>query len=158
MKWGAQEFTGTSFAEHFSVLDEKAKPVATFADGTPAGYEHAYGKGRAILLGTFAGQSNEAEPVAMHPLGGILVKWAGLTEPSLKAPALVELREMDGEKGRFVFFFNHGEKTAEVEFTEELERPAERAGNRSWRGDKSGGKKICGEDGSPGTGGENLQN
>jgi beta-galactosidase len=124
VKWGAQEFTGTSFAEHFSVLDEKAKPVATFADGTPAGYEHAYEKGRAILLGTFAGQSNEAKPAAMHPLGGILVKWAGLTEPSLKAPASVELREMDGEKGRFVFFFNHGEKTAEVEFTEELERPA----------------------------------
>ena len=124
VKWGAQEFAGASFAEHFSVLDDKAKPVATFADGTPAGYEHTYGKGRAILLGTFAGQSNEATPVAMHPLGGILMKWAGLTEPSLKAPALVELREMDGGKGRFVFFFNHGERTAEVEFTEELERTA----------------------------------
>ena len=60
----------------------------------------------------------------MHPLGGILVKWAGLAGPSLKAPALVELREMDGDKGRFVFFFNHGEKAAQVEFTEELERPA----------------------------------
>jgi hypothetical protein len=60
----------------------------------------------------------------MHPLGGILMKWAGLTQPSLKAPALVELREMDGEKGRFVFFFNHGEQTAEVEFAEELEGPA----------------------------------
>lgn len=124
VKWGEQEFTGTSFAEHFSVLDDKARVVAKFGDGTPAGYEHAYGKGSAVLLGTFAGQSNEAQPVAMHPLGGILVKWAGLTEPSLKAPALVELREMDAEKGRFVFLFNHGEKTGEVEFTEELERPA----------------------------------
>ncbi|HEX4784956.1 MAG TPA: beta-galactosidase [Candidatus Sulfotelmatobacter sp.] len=124
VKWGAQEFTGISFAEHFSVLDEKAKPVATFADGTPAAYEHTYGKGRAILLGTFAGQSNEANPVTMHPLGGILVKWAGLTEPSLKAPALVELREMDGEKGRFVFFFNHAQKPAQVELSEELDRPA----------------------------------
>ena len=124
VKWGAREFTGTSFAEHFMVVDEKAKPVATFADGTAAGYEHAYGKGRTIILGTFAGQSNEAKPVAMHPLGDILVKWAGLTEPSLKAPPLVELREMDGETGRFVFFFNNGEKTAQVEFTEELQRPA----------------------------------
>ncbi len=124
VKWGAQEFTGTSFAEHFSVLDDKAKVMAKFADGTPAGYEHAYGKGSAILLGTFAGQSDEAKPVAMHPLGGILAKWAGLTEPALKAPALVELREMDGKKGRFVFFFNHGEKAAKVEFTEELERSA----------------------------------
>ena len=124
VKWGGEEFAGTSFLEHFSVLDEGARLVAKFADGTPAAYEHAYGKGSAILLGTFAGQSDEAKPVAMHPLGGILAKWAGLTEPALKAPALVELREMDGKKGRFVFFFNHGEKAAKVEFTEELERSA----------------------------------
>jgi hypothetical protein len=101
--------------EHFSVLDEKAKLVAKFADGTTAGYEHGYGKGSAILLGTFVGQWNGAKPVAMHPLGGILATWAaGLTEPALKAPTLVELREMDGEKGHFVLFFNHGEKAAEV--------------------------------------------
>ena len=115
VKWGAAEFTGASFAEHFTVLDEKVRVVAKFADGTAA-YELAYGKGSAILLGTFAGQSNEAKPAAMHPLGAILTKWAGLTEPELKAPGLVELREMDAEKGRFVFLFNHGEKAAEVDF------------------------------------------
>jgi beta-galactosidase GanA len=124
VKWGAAEFTGESLAEHFTVLDEKARVVAKFADGTAAAYEHAYGKGSTILLGTFAGQSNEAKPAAMHPLGAILTKWAGLTEPELKAPGLVELREMDAEKGRFVFLFNHGEKAAEVELAEELERPA----------------------------------
>jgi len=124
VKWGDTEFTGMSFAEHFTLLDEKARVVATFADGTPTGYEHAYGKGSVILLGTFAGQWNEAKPATMHPLGGILAKWAGLTEPELKAPALVELREMDAEKGSFVFLFNHGEKVAEVEFVSELTRPA----------------------------------
>jgi hypothetical protein len=113
-----------NFAEHCTLLDEKARVVATFADGTPAGYEHAYGKGSVILLGTFAGQWNEAKPATMHPLGGILAKWAGLTEPELQAPALVELREMESPEGELVFFFNHGEKDAEVEFAEELERPA----------------------------------
>jgi len=49
---------------------------------------------------------------------------AGLTETELKAPALVELREMESPEGELVFFFNHGEKDAEVEFAEELERPA----------------------------------
>lgn len=122
VKWDGEEFLGASFVEHFTVLDTGARVVAKFADGRPAAYEHAYGKGSAILLGTFAGQENEAKPVAMHPLGGILAKWAGLTKPELKAPALVELREMDGEKGKFVFLFNHGEKAAEVEFAEELER------------------------------------
>jgi beta-galactosidase len=124
VQWGAQEFTGTSFAEHFTVLDEKALVVAKFADGTAAAYERAYGKGSAILLGTFAGQQNEAKPVPMHPLGDILAKWSGLTPPEWKAPALVELREMDGDKGKLVFLFNHGEKAAEVEFAETLERPA----------------------------------
>ena len=124
VKWGEAEFTGASLAEHFMVVDEKAKVMATFTDGMPAAYEHVYGKGSAMLLGTFAGQGNETKPVVMHPLGGILAKWAGLTIPELKAPALVELREMGGEKGQFVFLFNHADKAAQVEFAEELERPA----------------------------------
>jgi beta-galactosidase len=124
VKWGGQEFMGASFVEHFTVLDAGARVVANFADGRPAAYEHAYGRGSAILLGTFAGQENEAKPAAMHPLGVILANWAGLTKPELKAPPLVELREMDGARGRFLFLFNHGEKSAEVTFTEELGRPA----------------------------------
>jgi hypothetical protein len=34
VKWGAQEFTGMSFAEHFSVLDDKTRVVAKFAPST----------------------------------------------------------------------------------------------------------------------------
>ena len=124
VKWSDAEFTGMSFAEHFMLLDEKARVVATFADGTPAAVENAYGKGSAMLLGTFAGQENEAKPVGMHPLGGILAKWAGLKEAELQAPALVELREMESPEGKMVFFFNHGEQGAKVEFAEELQRPA----------------------------------
>jgi hypothetical protein len=108
------------------VLDEGARVVAKFADGTPAAYEHAYGKGSGILLGTFAGQHNEEKPVPMHPLGAILANWAGLHSPGLKAPALVELREMEAADGRVVFLFNHGEKAAEVEFAEELGSAATR--------------------------------
>jgi len=122
VKWGDAEFTGTSFLEHFAVLDPSVKVLARFADGTPAAFEHGYGKGSTILLGTFAGQFNEQKSVVMHPLGEILVNWAGVGVPALKAPALVEVREMDGEKGKFVFLFNHGEKEAEVEFTETLQK------------------------------------
>ncbi len=120
----ASSFTGSNFAEHFTVLDDNAKVVAKFADGTPAAYKHKYGKGEAILLGTFAGQSNEANPAPLHPLGNILAAWAGLTLPNLKAPALVELREMNGPGGQFVFLFNHADTAAKVEFVEPLERPA----------------------------------
>ena len=75
-----------------------------------------------MVLGTFAGQWNEANPRPFHPLGDILSKWAGLALPSLKAPALVELREMDGPHGQFVFLFNHAETAAKVEFVETLEK------------------------------------
>jgi hypothetical protein len=124
VKWADATFSGINFAEHFTIVDQNARVLAQFADGTPAAYEHAFGKGSAILLGTFAGQANEAKPVAMHPLGGILQKWAGLSVPNLKAPTLVELREMDSRNGHLVFLFNHGEQPAQVRFTEDLERPA----------------------------------
>jgi len=126
VKWGTASFSGASFAEHFSVLDPKARVVAQFAGGTPAAYEHTFGKGSVMLLGTFAGQSNEAKPVTMHPLGGILTKWAGLDIPDLKAPALVELREMQSPAARVVFLFNHGDTPASVDFSETLPRAAAR--------------------------------
>jgi hypothetical protein len=46
----------------------------------------------------------------MHALGKILAKWAGLAQPEWMAPTLVELREMDGDKGKFVFLFNQGRR------------------------------------------------
>ena len=53
-----------------------------------------------------------------------------------------------------MFFFNHGEKAAEVEFTEELGRSAANL-PEIVIGDtrKVGGKKVCSEDRSPGAGG-----
>jgi beta-galactosidase len=124
VNWDGTSFTGSSFAEHFTVADGSARVAAKFADGTPAAYEHGYGKGKAILLGTFAGQWNEAHPMPFHPLGDILSKWAGLALPNLKAPSLLELREMDGPHGQFVFLFNHAETAAKVEFVETLEKSA----------------------------------
>jgi len=56
----------------------------------------------------------------------ILARWAGLSEPKLRAPALLELRQMHAPKGRWVFFFNHADKPASVEFARTLERPATR--------------------------------
>jgi beta-galactosidase len=124
VKWTNAEFTTANFAEHFLVLDQRARVVATYSDGTPAAYEHVFGKGSTILLGSFAGQANEAQPVSMHPLGGILAQWAGLAAAQLKAPELVELREMDAPSGRMVFLFNHAERAAQVEFAEDLPKTA----------------------------------
>jgi hypothetical protein len=53
-----------------------------------------------------------------------LTQWAGVAHPNLHAPSLVELREMQAPKGRFLFFFNHSDKPATVEFSRKLETPA----------------------------------
>ncbi|HXJ89615.1 MAG TPA: beta-galactosidase [Candidatus Binatia bacterium] len=124
VKWGAVQFKGMTLQEQFEADDRAVKPVALTEDGTPIAFENEYHKGHAIILGAFAGQENYEHPVAMHPLAGLLARWAGLSQPNLRAPALLELRQMYASQGRWVFFFNHGDKPASVEFSRLLERPA----------------------------------
>lgn len=124
VKWGGAEFKSMKFDEQFEVENKSARAVAFTANGLPIAYENSYGKGTAIILGSFAGQENYLHPVAMNPLGGILADWAGLSKPDLRAPTLVELRQMYAPEGRFVFLFNHTDQPARVAFSRRLEEPA----------------------------------
>ena len=124
VRWGASRFKATGFQEQFDLQSKSAHPVAFAADGTPIAFENSYNKGSAILLGSFAGQQNYSHPTPMHPLADILIKWAGISQPHLTAPSLLELREMDSAQGRLVFFFNHSEKNANVQFNLVLEKSA----------------------------------
>jgi beta-galactosidase len=124
IRWGAAQFKGMKFLEQFEVENKSARPVAFAANGSAVAYENRYNRGSAIIFGTFAGQQNYKQPTRMHPLGGILAKWAGLSEPKLQAPALLELRQMNAEQGRLVFFFNHAETSAQVAFSRDLAKPA----------------------------------
>lgn len=124
VKWGSAEFKGMKFQEQFELENKAARPQAFLTDGTPIAYENHFHQGRAIIFGSFAGQENYEHPVAMHPLALILARWAGLSEPKLRAPAWLELRQMDAAKGHWVFFFNHGDKVASVEFRHTLEKSA----------------------------------
>ena len=116
VRWGERRFIGTSFAEHFAVVDESARVAATYDDGRPAGYERGHGRGRAFLLGTFAGERNQQEPVPMHPLGDALVEWAELARSPLRSSAFVEARRMTSPRGELLFLFNHGSQPADAEY------------------------------------------
>jgi hypothetical protein len=124
VRWGDTTFPTMSFLEEFETLNPSVKPVAFAENGEPIAYESSYKRGRVIILGSFAGQQNQQQPLAMHPLGGILAQWAGLTVVKLQAPELLEVRQMTSAVGRFVFFFNHTKSAAHVEFQRQLERPA----------------------------------
>jgi beta-galactosidase len=126
VNWGAVEFKAMTLREQFELENPSAHPVAATTDGTPIAYENAYHKGRAIILGAFVGQQNYRHPTAMHPLAGLLVRWAGLSEPKLRAPELLELRQMYAPTGRWVFLFNHADRPASVEFRRTVEKPASR--------------------------------
>jgi beta-galactosidase len=122
VEWGGRVFGGTTFAERFEVADTSVRAIARFDDGTPAAFERAAGKGRAIILGTFAGERNATDPVAMNPLGDLLVEWAGLRRPSLNASSFVELKRLSGAAGELVLLFNHGPQAAQVRFDLPLAR------------------------------------
>jgi beta-galactosidase len=126
LRWGNVTFAGATFEERFEVLDQSARPLAFFDDGSPAAYERKHGKGSAILLGAFAGQINETKPVSFHPLGEILTKWAGLTLPDLKSSLPVEVKQLISPNGKVVLLFNHGKETAKVILTVPLSKPATR--------------------------------
>jgi len=121
--WGSAQFKGSRFQEQFELENKSARPVAFLSDRTPIAWENRYNQGEAIIFGSFAGQENYEHPTAMHPLAGILSRWAGLAQADLHAPPLLELRQMQAPKGRWVFLFNHSEKPAQVEFNRELEHP-----------------------------------
>lgn len=124
VQWGDATFAGMSFEEQFTVLDPAAKVVAKFEDGSPAAYEHGYGKGSFIILGTFAGEPNATKPVEDHPLADVLTAWAGVSRPQIKASSFVEVRSMDAPGGKMIMLFNHSTSPAKVDFTTDLPKPA----------------------------------
>jgi beta-galactosidase len=115
VRWGTHRFPGAGFAETFQAADASAQAVAQFEDGRAAAYERVHGRGRVLLLGTFAGERNQQEPVAMHPLGDALVEWAGVTTSRVQSNAFVEERRMTAPTGELLFLLNHGSAETDVE-------------------------------------------
>ena len=124
INWGNARFQAAKFQEEFEPQSSSARPQAFTPNGTPIAYLNRYNKGEALILGSFAGEENYKHPVTMHPLAEILSRWSGLSRPDLQAQPLLELRQMQSPQGRLVFFFNHAESPATVNFRRALEKPA----------------------------------
>lgn len=140
--WGSWKFSGATFAEGFDAIDPSARAVATFDDGSPAAFERPDGAGRAVILGTFAGERNAQEPVPMHPLGDALVDWAGLSRPALQSTAFLEVRRMIAPSGEVLLLFNHGSAAVRTTLAHTSARPV--AGVRAIVGD-SGDVTVSGQ-------------
>ena len=109
------------FEEAFDVFGESSRVVARFQDGRPAVVTAPYGKGRAIIVGSFLGSAYHhfRNPNNGKFFAG-LADWLGVApavKVSASAPdAVVEGRLLRGDGYMLLFAFNRGEKPVTAKF------------------------------------------
>lgn len=109
------------FEEGFDLLGSKAQVLAEFENGKPAIVYAPFGKGKAMIVGSFLGAAYHhfKNPNNAEFFAG-LFDWLKLTRPveviTAEKDVLVEARVLEGESGRIVLAFNRGEKKTRSEF------------------------------------------
>jgi beta-galactosidase len=92
--------------------------LARFAGGEPAVVEKAYGKGRAILIGSFAGLAYQrSHDASTRELFLSLAQAAGVTpevDVTGAGTSELEVRRLSSPNRQFVFVFNHASAAADA--------------------------------------------
>jgi len=108
---------GDSFEEELAPLDG-GRVLARFTNGQPAMVENSFGKGKAILAGTFLPVSYEREhDASTGRLLRSLARAAGVragVEVSGAGTRQVEVRRLVSANEQLVFVFNHAQKPAQA--------------------------------------------
>ncbi len=90
------------------------KVVGRFEDGAPAAVEAGYGKGKALLVGSYPAAAYHSAPSEDARRWFVsLLDWAGVGR-KLTAEGGVEARWLESGGGRIVFVFNHGQEARQV--------------------------------------------
>ncbi len=117
-----------AFEEQLEPL-ENARVLARFANGEPAVVEKQFGKGKAILVGSFLALAYERHPEASA--GRLLValaRGAGVSpDVEVTGAPQVEVRRLTGERFDFLFVFNHSNGPADTTLSVRLPWPLEAA-------------------------------
>ncbi|MEJ2007926.1 MAG: beta-galactosidase [Acidobacteriota bacterium] len=108
---------GDAFEEELEPLAD-AQVLARFSNGQPAVVEKAYGKGKAIMAGTFLPLSYEREhDPSTKKLLLSLARAAGV-QPAVRVSGLgtakVEVRRLESPQEQLIFVFNHAERSAKT--------------------------------------------
>ncbi|PYV22075.1 MAG: hypothetical protein DMG24_17845, partial [Acidobacteria bacterium] len=108
--------SGEAFEEDLEPL-ANARVLARFADGEPAIVEKRFGKGKAILLGSFLAVAYQRrhEP-STKQLWLALARAAGVFSPQVEVAGAgtseVEVRRLVGDRVHVLFVFNHAKQSA----------------------------------------------
>jgi beta-galactosidase len=109
------------FEEGFEVAGSKSQVLAEFENGTPAVVFAPYGKGKAMIVGSFIGSAyyHFKNPNNGKFFAG-LFEWLGLAKPvevtGSEKDVLVEARLLEGPRGEILFGFNRGDKATLARF------------------------------------------
>ncbi|RJP18414.1 MAG: hypothetical protein C4527_29210 [Candidatus Omnitrophota bacterium] len=111
---------GSVYAEHLAPLRDTTRVLARFADGGAAATLASYGKGQALLIGTFPAAAYEQEHHA--ETGRMLQELAAGAgvEPAIRldgAPGEVEARFLESEEALLLIGINHSSEPHTVNFT-----------------------------------------
>lgn len=109
------------FEESFEVFGRDSRVLAEFPDGKPAVVFAPYGKGRAVIAGSFLGSAYHhfKNPDNGKFFAG-LAEWLKVVPPvratSSNPEVIVEGRILEGSDGLVLFGFNRGEKATSARF------------------------------------------
>ena len=68
--------------------------------------------------------ANADKRAGLHPLGGFLVSWAGVSVPELKTNVPLDVQQLVADSGRLVFLMNWETQAARFELALPLDRGA----------------------------------
>jgi beta-galactosidase len=109
--------TAEAFEEELEPLSG-ARVLARFADGAPAIVQNSYGKGKAILVGSFLAMSYERQHNdAAKQVLLAFARAAGVTPEVIVSGhniSQMEVRRLEGNDVQFLFAFNHSDHPADA--------------------------------------------
>jgi beta-galactosidase len=101
------------YEETLEPTTDAARIVARFADGGAAAVASSYGRGQTLMLGSYVSAAYESTPTreVEHFYAGLL-KWAGVTPPTVTGG--VEVRTLESGTERVIVVFNHGKASTDA--------------------------------------------
>jgi beta-galactosidase len=99
---------GRWYEESLEPTAPGARVVARFASGAPAAVVSTFGRGKALILGSYvsAGYVSQPEEATRRFFDGLL-DWAGVRRPTSVSGGPVEVRLLESGREHLAFVFNH---------------------------------------------------